>query len=67
LQFAKSGWGALKQEQSWPTGLALVLLSVFWIFRGMVDAVFQEHYLMMQAFFLLTLFLLLHSGKPASK
>jgi hypothetical protein len=67
LQFAKSGWGALKQEQSWPTGLALMLLSVFWIFRGMVDAVFQEHYLMMQAFFLLTLFLLLHSGKPASK
>jgi hypothetical protein len=30
----------------------------------MVDAVYQEHYLEMQAFFLLTLFLLLRSGKP---
>jgi hypothetical protein len=67
LQFARSGWGALKHEQAWPLGMALLLLSVFWFLRGMVDAVYQEHYLEMQAFFLLTLFLLLRSGKPASE
>jgi hypothetical protein len=67
FQFAKSGWSALRQEQTWPAGLALLLLSVFWLLRGMVDAVYQEHYLEMQAFFLLTLFLLLRSGKPASE
>nr|WP_315495154.1 O-antigen ligase family protein [uncultured Rhodoferax sp.] len=67
LRFAKSGWSALKQEQTWPAGLALLLLSVFWLLRGMVDAVYQEHYLEMQAFFLLTLFLLLRSGKPVSE
>jgi hypothetical protein len=64
LHFAKSGWSALKQEQIWPAGMALVLLSIFWLLRGMVDAVYQEHYLEMQAFFLLTLFLLLRSGEP---
>ena len=67
LQFAKSGWSALKQEQTWPAGLALLLLSIFWLLRGMVDAVYQEHYLEMQAFFLLTLFLLLRSCKPVSE
>jgi O-antigen ligase len=67
LRFAKSGWSALKQEQTWPAGLALLLLSLFWLLRGMVDAVYQEHYLEMQAFFLLTLFWLLRSGKPASE
>jgi len=64
VQFAKSGWRALRQEQKWPAGMALLLLSTFWLLRGMVDAVYQEHYLEMQAFFLLTLFLLLRSGKP---
>jgi hypothetical protein len=64
VQFAKSGWCALRQEQKWPAGMALLLLSTFWLLRGMVDAVYQEHYLEMQAFFLLTLFLLLRSGKP---
>lgn len=67
LRFAKSGWSALKQVQTWPAGLALLLLSIFWLLRGMVDAVYQEHYLEMQAFFLLTLFLLLRSGKPTSE
>ncbi|OYQ40336.1 hypothetical protein CHU94_13655 [Rhodoferax sp. TH121] len=65
LQFAKSGCSALKQEHKWPEGMALLLLSIFWLLRGMVDAVYQEHYLEMQAFFLLTLFFLLRSGKPA--
>ncbi|ARV17460.1 hypothetical protein AEP_00500 [Curvibacter sp. AEP1-3] len=67
LRFTKSGWTALKQEQTWAAGLALLLLSIFWLLRGMVDAVYQEHYLEMQAFFLLTLFLNLNSGKPVSK
>lgn len=67
LRFAKSGWMALKEEQTWPTGLALLLLSIFWLLRGMVDAVYQEHYLEMQALFLLTLFFLLRSGKPVLK
>lgn len=67
LRFAKSGWSALKREQTWAEGLALLLLSTFWLARGMVDAVYQEHYLQMQAFFLLTLFLLLVPGKPVSK
>ena len=55
------------QEQTWPAGLALLLLSIFWLLRGMVDAVYQEHYLEMQAFFLLTLFLSLRSGKQTSE
>jgi hypothetical protein len=64
FQFAKLGWNGLKEDQVWPTGLALLLLSIFWLLRGMVDAVYQEHYLEMQALFLLMLFLLLRSGKP---
>lgn len=67
LYFAKAGWSALKQEQNWPVGMALLLLSFFWLLRGMVDAVYQEHYLEMQALFLLTLCLLLRSGKPMSE
>ena len=67
LYFAKTGWGALGQEQIWPVGMALLLLSIFWLLRGLVDAVYQEHYLEMQALFLLTLFLLLRSGKPVSE
>jgi O-antigen ligase len=66
LCFAKAGWSALKQAQTWPAGMALLMLSIFWLLRGMVDAVYQEHYLEMQALFLLTLYLLLRSGKPAS-
>jgi hypothetical protein len=67
LYFARAGWRALGQEQTWPAGMALLLLSIFWLLRGMVDAVYQEHYLEMQAFFLLTLWFLLRSGKPAAK
>jgi hypothetical protein len=42
-------------------GFALFMLSAFWMLRGIVDAVFQEHYLQMQAFMLLVLSLL---GRP---
>lgn len=67
LYFAKVGWSSLRLEQSWPAGMALLLLSCFWLLRGTVDAVYQEHYLEMQALFLLTLYMLLHSSKPVSE
>jgi hypothetical protein len=65
--FAYIGRNGLRKPEAWPEGMALLLLALFWILRGLVDAVFQEHYLEMQAFFLLTLFLNLNSGKPDSK
>lgn len=65
--FAYFGRNGLRKPEAWPEGMALLLLAIFWILRGLVDAVFQEHYLEMQAFFLLTLFLILNSGKPVSK
>lgn len=65
--FAYCGRNGLINAETWPEGMALLLLALFWILRGVVDAVFQEHYLEMQAFFLLTLFFLLYSGKPVSK
>jgi hypothetical protein len=46
---ARRGWGMLKSKQLWPHGIALFLLAVFWMLRAFVDAVFQEHYLQMQA------------------
>jgi hypothetical protein len=49
IVLARRGWGMLKSERLWPHGAALFLLAVFWILRGFVDAVFQEHYLQMQA------------------
>lgn len=49
LYFASVGKGMLKHQIQWPVGMALMLLSSFWVLRGMVDAVFQEHYLQMQA------------------
>lgn len=62
--FSKLGWSSLKKGEGWPAAMALLLLSIFWILRGMVDAVYQEHYLQMQAFFLLVLVLQIRSGKP---
>ncbi len=57
LYFARAGWGLLKQKVDWPVGMALLLLSCFWVLRGGVDAVYQEHYLQMQAFFFLFVWL----------
>jgi hypothetical protein len=65
--FANSGRQGLKHKDAWPAAMALLLLSIFWILRAFVDAVFQEHYLEMQAFFLFTLFLLMRSGKPTAE
>ena len=59
LSFARQGWQMLRrQDEASPLGYALFLLAVFWILRGMADAVFQDHYLQMQAIFLLSLALL---------
>lgn len=54
LTFARQGWHiSLRQDDAHPIGFALFLLAVFWGLRGLTDAVYQEHYLQMQAFFLL--------------
>jgi hypothetical protein len=55
--FAVRAWRTLKVEKYWPHGIALFLLAVFWFLRGFVDAVFQEHYLQMQASMLIIVFL----------
>lgn len=52
IDFAILGGRALATED-WAGGLALVLLAAFWVLRGFADAVYQDHYLQMQAFFLL--------------
>jgi O-antigen ligase len=52
VSFAIQGVRALATED-WTGGLALVLLATFWVLRGLADAVYQDHYLQMQAFFLL--------------
>jgi len=54
VTFAIEGARSLVTDD-WTAGLALVLLATFWVFRGFVDAVYQDHYLQMQAFFLLFL------------
>lgn len=64
LNFLRHGWRVLQHTAQWPAGLALLLLSLFWLVRGMFDAVYQEHYLEMQAFFLLTVYLIMRSNKP---
>ena len=62
ISFSKLGWNTLRRQDGVnPTGFALFLLSMFWIIRGMTDAVFQEHYLQMQAFMLLFLTLVVTS------
>jgi hypothetical protein len=59
LSFARQGWQMLRREdEASPLGYALLLLAVFWMSRGMADAVFQDHYLQMQAILLLSLVLL---------
>lgn len=57
LTLALRGWRELCNRELWPNGLALFLLAVFWFLRGFVDAVYQEHYLQMQASILLILLL----------
>lgn len=50
--FAMAGARGLRLERSRDWAFALFLLSVFWILRGLTDAVYQEHYLLMQALLL---------------
>nr|WP_315463936.1 hypothetical protein [uncultured Rhodoferax sp.] len=57
IAFARRARCFLTLNEAQTCGMALMLLSMFWIFRGMVDAVYQEHYLQMQAFFMLFIWL----------
>lgn len=52
VYFAYAGARALQQAHVRYWGFALLLLSVYWLLRGLVDAVYQEHYLQMQALLL---------------
>lgn len=59
VSFAVRGWHAVRSGgPGVPQGFALLLLAVFWFLRGIGDAVYQEHYLQMQAIMLLSLGLL---------
>lgn len=49
-----------------PSSMGLFLLSIFWLIRGLFDAVYQEHYLQMQAFFVFVLYLNLFFQLKAS-
>lgn len=62
--FMVRGLRLIQNPSDWPVGMSLVLLGVFWACRAAVDAVFQEHYLQMQA--LLLLYLALTTVKPCS-
>lgn len=55
LSFVREGFKSLKDPASTPVSFAIILVAVFWILRGFTDAVYQEHYLQMQAFMLLYL------------
>ena len=59
VAFAVLGWRAFRSGgKDVPLGFSLLLLAVFWLLRGIADAVFQEHYLQMQAIMLLGIGLL---------
>ncbi|HCY15342.1 MAG: hypothetical protein A2Z93_03615 [Curvibacter sp. GWA2_64_110] len=47
--FMRQGWRSMENSNFLAFGTALFLLSAFWITRGMVDSVYREHYLQMQA------------------
>lgn len=47
--FMRQGWHSMENSNFVAFGTALFLLSAFWITRGMVDSVYREHYLQMQA------------------
>jgi hypothetical protein len=57
MSFVREGFKNLKNPVSTPVSFALILVAVFWIFRGFADAVYQEQYLQMQAFVILYLLL----------
>ncbi len=49
LYFMRQGWRSMGSSDFVAFGTALFLISAFWIARGMVDSVYREHYLQMQA------------------
>lgn len=65
--FGAYGWRLLSADFYSPHGMALLLLAIFWGLRGLSDAVFQDHYMQMQAFYLLYIYLSLDNVKIAKK
>jgi hypothetical protein len=55
--FVLLGWKNIGNRNQWPWAMALFLISIFWVLRGFADAVYQDHYLQMQAFYILYIFL----------
>lgn len=58
LNFMRCAFSSLKVRYGCPA-TALLLLSLFWITRGIFDAIHQEHYLQMQGFWMLALNLMI--------
>jgi hypothetical protein len=54
--FVMLGWRNLENLNQWPWAMALFLIGIFWVLRGFTDAVYQDHYLQMQALLLAYLF-----------
>jgi hypothetical protein len=54
--FVVLGWKNIGNPNQWPWAMALFLISTFWVLRGFTDAVYQDHYLQMQALLLAYLF-----------
>jgi len=63
VSFALRGWRGLRTPGAdAAAGVTLLLLAVFWLVRGIGDAVYQEHYLQMQAIMLLVISFLIGGG-----
>lgn len=54
--FVMLGWKNIGNSNQWPWTMALFLIGIFWVLRGFTDAVYQDHYLQMQALLLAYLF-----------
>jgi len=52
VNFMLKGWRGTMCDSSNAWAFALFMLSFFWIFRGLMDSVYREHYLQMQALLL---------------
>jgi hypothetical protein len=55
LYFCWLGWRRMASTSATGPAMALFVISIFWVLRGFSDAVYQEHYLQMQAFMMLYL------------
>ena len=60
-------WKGMGNQDAWPWAMALFLISAFWVLRGLADAVYQEHYLQMQALLLGYLYLMCRAPRSDVK